>query len=151
VSNTNLPHIVHCFRDIAFDKSKIAMFGYPSSFNPTDGAVSYIISSYVTYRSKPETLGYISIVESLGISSTTFYTQCTPRAIEFAEITQNRAPFPRYSLRWVQNRYIWLPLLCLTPPAEGFLWDNLRNILCGRQGIAKVSNAVEILPTISTA
>jgi len=33
-------------------------------------------------------MGYISVVESLGISSTTF-TQCAPKAIEFAEITQN--------------------------------------------------------------
>jgi len=32
VSNTNLPNILHLhhFRDIAFDGSKIAMFGYPS-------------------------------------------------------------------------------------------------------------------------
>jgi len=33
-------------------------------------------------------MGYISVVESLGISSTTF-TQCALKAIEFAEITQN--------------------------------------------------------------
>ena len=26
------------------------------------------------------------------------------------------APFPRYSLRYVQNLYIWLPVLCLTRP-----------------------------------
>jgi len=25
------------------------------------------------------------------------------------------------------NRYIWLPVLCLTPPTEGFPWDDLRN------------------------
>ena len=30
VINTNLPPILHRFRDIAFDRSKIAMFGYPS-------------------------------------------------------------------------------------------------------------------------
>jgi len=30
VINTNLPHILHHFRDIAFDRSKIAIFGYPS-------------------------------------------------------------------------------------------------------------------------
>ena len=28
--NTNLPPILHRFRDIAFDRSKIAIFGYPS-------------------------------------------------------------------------------------------------------------------------
>jgi len=37
---------------------------------------------------KGETLGYISVVESLGIYSTSF-TQCAPKAIGFAEITQN--------------------------------------------------------------
>jgi len=43
------------------------------------------------------------------------------------------------------------PLLCLTPPAEGFPWDDLREIFSGCQWMAKVSNAVEILPKISTA
>jgi len=35
-------------------------------------------------------LGYISVTESLGISSTTF-TQCAPKANEFAEITHNNS------------------------------------------------------------
>ena len=49
----------------------------------------------------------------------------------------------------VKNRYIWLPLLCLTPPAEGFPWDDLREIFSGCQVVlAKVPNAVEILPKI---
>jgi len=30
VINTNVPPILHRFRDIAFDRSKIAIFGYPS-------------------------------------------------------------------------------------------------------------------------
>jgi len=30
VINTNLSHILHRSRDIAFDNSKIAIFGYPS-------------------------------------------------------------------------------------------------------------------------
>ena len=30
VINTNLPPILHRFRDITFDMSKIAIFGYPS-------------------------------------------------------------------------------------------------------------------------
>jgi len=36
VINTNLPPILHHFRDIAFDRSKIAIFGYgtPLAFNP---------------------------------------------------------------------------------------------------------------------
>ena len=61
------------------------------------------------------------------------------------------APFPRYSVRWVQNRYIRLPLLCLTPPTEGFPWDDLRKILPGCQQMASVPEGVEILPKISVA
>jgi len=44
--------------------------------------------------------------------------------------------------------YTWLPFLCLTPPAEGFPWDDLREIFSGCQWVAKVPNAVEILPKI---
>jgi len=43
--NTNLPPVLHHVRDIAFDKSKIAIFVYPLPFNPPDGGVPYIISS----------------------------------------------------------------------------------------------------------
>ena len=43
VINTNLPPILHHFPDIAFDRSKIAIFGYPCSgpvvFNSPDGGV----------------------------------------------------------------------------------------------------------------
>ena len=38
-------------------------------------------------------MGYISVAESLGISSTTF-TQCALKATEFAEITQKTAITP---------------------------------------------------------
>jgi len=38
--------------------------------------------------------------------------------------------------------------LCLTPPAEGFPWDDLREIFSGCQRMAKVPNTVEILPKI---
>jgi len=41
--------------------------------------------------------------------------------------------------------------LCLTPPAEGFLWDDLRKILCGCQWMAKVPYPIEILRKISTS
>jgi len=34
VINTNLAPISHRFRDIAFDRSNIAIFGYPSCVNP---------------------------------------------------------------------------------------------------------------------
>ena len=40
---------------------------------------------------------------------------------------------------------------CLTPSAEGFPWDDLHEIFNGCQRMAKVPNAVEILPKISTA
>jgi len=38
--------------------------------------------------------------------------------------------------------------LCLTPPAEGFPLDDLHKIFSGCQWMAKVPNAVEILPKI---
>ena len=37
---------------------------------------------------------------------------------------------------------------CLTPPAEGFPWDDLRESFSGCQWMAKVPNAVEILRKI---
>jgi len=40
--------------------------------------------------------------------------------------------------------------LCLTPSAEGFPWDDLREIFSGCQRMARVPNAVEILPKIWT-
>jgi len=49
VTNTNLPPILHRFRYIAFNRSKIAIFR-PLAFNPADGAVPYIISPEVIYR-----------------------------------------------------------------------------------------------------
>ena len=70
VINTNLPPILHRFRDIAVDRSEIAILGYPS---------------------------------------------------------------------WP---------LCLTPPAEGFPSDDLREIFSVCQWMAKVPNVVEILPKI---
>jgi len=45
VINTNLPPILHRFRDIAFDRSKIAIFGYPLALNRPDGRVPDIILS----------------------------------------------------------------------------------------------------------
>ena len=37
-------------------------------------------------------MGYISVVESLGISSTTF-TQCAGKTTEFGEITHNKGNY----------------------------------------------------------
>jgi len=45
VINTNLPHILHCFQAIAFDKSEIATFDYPSLI-PTMEGFTYTISSW---------------------------------------------------------------------------------------------------------
>jgi len=45
---------------------------------------------------------------------------------------------------------IWLPLLRLISPTEGFLWDDLRKIFRGCQRMAKVPNGVETLPKILT-
>jgi len=38
--------------------------------------------------------------------------------------------------------------LSLTPPAEGFPWDDLRKIFSGCPRMARVPNAVEILAKI---
>ena len=67
VINSNLPPILYRFRDIAVDRSEIAILGYPLVFNS---------------------------------------------------------------------------------PAEGFPWDDLREIFNGYQWMAKVPNAIEILPKI---
>ena len=61
-------------------------------FNPPAGAVPYIIASQMIYRYKLETQGYISVVESLGISSTTF-THAPRKLPEFDEITQNNGHY----------------------------------------------------------
>jgi len=39
VINSNLPPILHRFRDIALERSKIATFSYPSLVQPPDGGV----------------------------------------------------------------------------------------------------------------
>ena len=64
-------------------------------------------------------------------------------------IAQNRPDsFPPLPSRQSPHLYTWLPILCLTPPAEGFPSDELREIFTGCQWIAKVANAVEVLPKI---
>jgi len=45
-----------------------------------------------------------------------------------------------------ENRYTWLPVLCLTLPVEGFPCDDLRKIFSECQRMAKVPNAIQILP-----
>jgi len=39
VINSNFPPILHRFRDIAVDRSKIAILGYPVVFNSPGGGV----------------------------------------------------------------------------------------------------------------
>jgi len=48
----------------------------------------------------------------------------------------------------VDRSKIAIVYLCLTPSAEGFPWDDLREIFSGCQRMAKVPNAVEILRKI---
>jgi len=75
VINTNLglPPILHRFRDIAFDMSKIAVFQfcYTVAFKALDGGfpTSYTIVSDISL--KLEALGYISVAESFGTPSVT--------------------------------------------------------------------------------
>jgi len=89
IITTNLPPILHRFQDIAFDRSKIAIFGYPSCVQllRRKGSLHHVIVSYMSL--KLDNLGYISVAESLSISSTAF-TQCAPEATEFDEITQSK-------------------------------------------------------------
>jgi len=48
-------------------------------------------------------LGYISVAESLGTSSTAF-TQCAPKSTDFAEITQNSG---HYAVQVIQGHRFW--------------------------------------------
>ena len=73
----------------------------------------------------------------LGLSVVTGVTNLPPILHRFRDIAVDRSEIA-----------ILVPLLCLTPPAERFPWDDLRKILSGCQWMAKVPNAVEILPKI---
>jgi len=59
---------------------------------PPRRGVPYIIMIVSDISLKLDALGYISVAESLGISSTTF-TQCAPEATEFGEIKQNKGHY----------------------------------------------------------
>ena len=92
VININLPPILHRFRYIAFDRSKIAIFGYPSCVEipRRRGSLCHIMVRDILLKTR--FLGYISMAESLAISSTTF-THCAPEATEFRQITQNKGHY----------------------------------------------------------
>ena len=87
VINTTLLPILHRFRDITFDWSKIAIFGCPCCVECRRWSISLHRIMVIDISLKLETMGYISVVESLRISSTTFM-RCAAKAIEFAEIAQ---------------------------------------------------------------
>jgi len=69
---------------------------------------------------------------------------------DYYQLTSYLAPFLRYDLRKLHNRYIWLPLLHLILPTEGFPWDDLRKIFRGCRQMAQVRNGEETLRKILT-
>jgi len=53
VINTKLLPILHRFRDIAFDKSKVAIFGYPSYVQTRwSGSLHHIITSDISLKTR---------------------------------------------------------------------------------------------------
>jgi len=76
------------FPIIAFDRSNIARYGYPSCVQRHRRRRSPLNIIVSDISPKTRCFGCISVAESLGISSTTF-TQCAPETTEFGEITQN--------------------------------------------------------------
>jgi len=53
VTNTNLLPILHRFRDIAFDMSKISIFGYPSCLIPRwRGSLHHIVVSDISLKTR---------------------------------------------------------------------------------------------------
>ena len=67
-------------------------------------SISRIVCHRKSYVAKKlDDLGYILVAKSLGISSTTF-TQYTPEAAEFGEITQKKGHFP---FKVIQGHRFW--------------------------------------------
>jgi len=77
-----------------------------------------------------------------------FYVICP----EFSEITRRLGLLRRSrsstDTEFGRNRKL---ILCLTPPTEGFPWDDFHEILPGCQQMANVLYGVETLPKISIA
>jgi len=87
VINANLPPMLHRFQDIAFDRSKIAIFGYPLAFSPPPrwrGSLHHIIVNDISLKIRTF---WLHLCRRQFGSSTTF-TQCAPKSTDFAEITQ---------------------------------------------------------------
>ena len=96
LQSTNQPTYLAPFpRYIAFDRSKIAIFGY-------------IIVSDLSL--KLDAFGYIFVAESLSMSSITF-TQCVPEATEFGEMTQNKGHYTVQDYSRSQGQYDFLLLI----------------------------------------
>jgi len=71
---------------------------FSGTLNPTQSInLHHITGSDISL--KLHTLGYISVAESLGVSSTTF-TQCAAKATEFGEITQNKGHYAVQGHSW---------------------------------------------------
>ena len=92
VINIKLLHILHRFQDIAFDKSKIAIFGYTCS------------SCCVECRRWSSSLHHIMVISDTSLKTRNYglyfcrrkftyifkhFAQCAAKAIKFAEIVQN--------------------------------------------------------------
>jgi len=92
VINTNLLPILHRFRDIAFDRSKIAIFGYPSCVqsHQWSDSLHHIIISDISPKTRKSGLHFCCTNFMYMFSH--FYS-VHPKAIEFAEITQNNGHY----------------------------------------------------------
>jgi len=94
------------FCHIAFNRSKIATFRYPTCVQCRrwSGSLHHITRSDISL--KLHALGYIAVAESLGISSPTF-TQCAAKATEFGEITRKKR---HYALQGHSRSPILVPI-----------------------------------------
>jgi len=61
VINTNLPPILHRFRDISFNRSKIAIFCYPLAFNPAAVALHHITGSDILLKKLHSLAAFLSL------------------------------------------------------------------------------------------
>ena len=66
-------------------------------------------------------------------------------------IVANKKLTRRWDIRTWHRSILLYTLLRLTPPTEGFPWDDLRKILHGGQRMAKIHRSEEILPKTSTS
>ena len=92
---------------------------------------------------------YKSLCAAVTICSTLVNIQTHRKHFESLTSLYEKKLIRRWDIRtW--HRSILLLLLRLTPPTEGFSWDDLRKILHEGQRMAEVQNREEILPKVST-